>query len=207
MKKIYTYIVMFMMTTAMLTSCDVEFWEDLEDRQEASTLSGTWTGYIDTYYYDRWGLTGNTYRTTMYFERDNAYSGWGYEVDYDLNSRYSDYYYCEFEWDIYKGSIRIRYADNWNDVYINDYQLSSNRFEGYMDDGTTKDIRFSLSYDSRFDWGYWTRSTTRAAASNATDSTTDSITNSITNSTTDSITDSIGNDARVKASGKFRPNL
>lgn len=184
MKKIYTYIVMFMMTTAMLTSCDVEFWEDLEDRQEASTLSGTWTGYIDTYYYDRWGLTGNTYRTTMYFERDNAYSGWGYEVDYDLNSRYNDYYYCEFEWDIYKGSIRIRYADSWNDVYINDYRLNSNRFEGYMDDGTSKDILFRLTYDNRFDWGYWsTRNYTRSA--------------------NDSISNDSTTNGRVIASGKF----
>ena len=92
----------------------------------------------------------------MYFERDNAYSGWGYEVDYDLNSRYSDYYYCEFEWDIYKGSIRIRYADSWNDVYIYDYHLTSNTFVGYMDDGSSRDIRFELYYDGNFDWGYWT---------------------------------------------------
>lgn len=165
MKKFYTYIVMFMMTTAMLTSCDREFWEDLEDRQEASTLSGTWTGYIDTYYYDRWGLTGNTYRTTMYFERDNAYSGWGYEVDYDLNSRYSDYYYCEFEWDIYKGSIRIRYADSWNDVYIYDYVLDDYYFSGSMDDGCCdRRISFSLRYDDRFEWDYWTRGITRGAS-------------------------------------------
>lgn len=191
MKKFYTYIAMFMMMT-MFTSCDREFWADLEDRQEASTLSGTWTGYIDTYYYDRWGLTGESYRTTMYFERDNAYSGWGYEVDYDLNSRYSDYYYCEFEWEVYYGSIRIRYADSWNDVYINDYQLSNNRFEGYMDDGTTKDILFRLTYDSRFDWGYWTRSTTRAAADS---NTTDSI-NTSTNA-------SINANTKVMASGKF----
>ena len=119
MKKFFTYTAMIILTMTLFTSCDIEFWEDMEDRSEARTLDGTWTGYIDTYYYDRWGLTGDSYRTTMYFERTSAYSGWGYEVDYDLNSRYSDYYYCEFEWDIYKGSIRIRYADSWNDVYIN----------------------------------------------------------------------------------------
>jgi hypothetical protein len=168
MKQMFTYMAMAMMTMALFTSCDREFWEDMEDRCEASTLDGTWTGYIDTYYYDRWGLTGDNFRTTMYFERENAYGGWGYEVDYDLNSRYSDYYYCEFRWDIYKGSIRIRYADSWNDVYINNYSLSSDYFKGRMDDGTTKDIYFKLAYDGRFDWGYWTRGCTRSMTNDST---------------------------------------
>jgi hypothetical protein len=29
-----------------------------------------------------------------------------------------------------------------------------------MDDGTSKDIYFNLAYDGRFDWSYWTRSST-----------------------------------------------
>lgn len=178
MKKMFTYMAMAMMTMTLLTSCDFDWnWEDMEDRCEASTLDGTWTGRIDTYYYDRWGLTGDSYRTTMYFERETAYSGWGYEVDYDLRDPYADYYYCEFEWEIYRGSIRIRYADSWNDVYINDYNLSGNRFEGRMDDGSTKDILFRLSYDSYFDWGYWRPAYTRGDTGSA--------------------------DAKVKASGKF----
>ena len=160
MKKIFTYIAMAMIAMTAFTACEPI--EDWEDRHEARTLDGNWTGYIDTYYYDRWGLTGDSYRTTMHFERDNAYGGWGYEVDYDLNSRYDDYYYCEFRWDIYNGSIRIRYADSWNDVYIEDYHLSDYYFEGYMDDGTAKDIVFKLSYDSRFDWSYWRRGYTRS---------------------------------------------
>ena len=161
MKLLYTYFATAMMAMMMFTSCEPV--EDWEDRHEARTLDGTWTGYIDTYYYDRWGLTGDSYRTTMYFERDGSYGGWGYEVDYDLNNRYSDYYYCEFMWDIYRGSIRLRYADSWNDVYISDYRLSDNYFEGYMDDGTSKDIVFKLRYDGGFDWGYWnTRSVTRS---------------------------------------------
>ena len=65
MKKFFTYTAMVIMMTTLFTSCDVEFWEDMEDRSEARTLDGTWTGYIDTYYYDRWGLTGESYRTTM----------------------------------------------------------------------------------------------------------------------------------------------
>ena len=147
MKKFYTFLMMAM-TTMTFASCN---WDN-EDRKEAYVLEGTWTGYIDTYYRDRWGLTGNSYRTTVYFERENAYGGWGYEVDYNINSRYTDYYYCEFEWDVYGGEIRITYADSWSPVYIYEYGLNSSRFWGYMDDGTTKDIHFELAYDGRFDW-------------------------------------------------------
>ena len=156
MKKLFTYLTMALVTVTMFTSCD-ELWRDSEDREEAYTLEGTWTGYIDTYIYDRYGLSGDSYRTAMYFEREDSYGGWGYEVDYDMYSRYSDYYYCEFEWEVYGGEIRIRYADSWNDVYINEYSLSDTYFRGYMDDGTSKDIVFKLAYDNRFDWSYWTR--------------------------------------------------
>ena len=162
MKQLYTYIAMTMIAMTTLTSC--EPFEDWLDTKEARTLDGNWTGYVETYYYDRWGLTGDSYRTTMYFERESAYGGWGYEVDYDLNSCYSDYYYCEFRWEVYKGSIRISYADSYNDIFIRDYSLSDNYFEGYMDDGTTTDIIFKLNYDYRFDWSFWRgNSFTRAA--------------------------------------------
>ena len=164
MKKIYTYLTMAIMAltaTTVFTSCDDRFWDDMEDREEAYTLEGTWTGYIDTYVRDRFGLSGDSYRTTMYFERENSYGGWGYEVDYNMYSRYDDYYYCEFTWEVVNGNIRINYADSWNTVYIYDYTLTSNHFRGYMDDGTTRGIYFDMTYDSRFDWGYWTRSLTR----------------------------------------------
>ena len=153
MKQTFTHFALMLAAITMMASCD---FIDIDDRHEARTLDGTWTGYIDTYYADRWGISGESYRTTIYFERDNAYGGWGYEVDYDSNSRYDDYYYCEFDWEVSGGIIRIRYADSWDDVYISDYSLSSTRFTGYMDDSTSRDIYFQLSYDSRFDWTFWT---------------------------------------------------
>lgn len=162
MKKLFTYMTtmtIVLVATMMFTGC--ERWNDWEDREEARTLDGTWTGYIDTYMYDRFGLSGDCYRTTIYFERENSYGGWGYEVDYNVNSRYNDYYYCEFRWDVYNGEIRLRYDDSWNDVYIYDYSLSDYYFSGYMDDGSSRDVRFNLSYDSGFEWGYWTRGVTR----------------------------------------------
>ncbi len=163
MKKIYTFLMTAMValtSVTVLTSCD----QDVYDRQEARTLDGTWTGYIDTYYADRWGLTGDSYRTTLYFQRENPYGGWGYEVDYNLYSPRADYYYCEFRWEVYNGTIRIKYADSWSDVLIYKYFLDDNYFEGYMDDGTSKEIRFRLSYDSRFDWGVYRASAYRAPA-------------------------------------------
>ena len=168
MKKIYTYLTMAMMaltTATVFTSCD--YWDDEEDRREAYTLDGTWTGYIDTYINDRFGLSGDSYRTTMYFERNNSYGGWGYEVDYNLYSRYNDYYYCEFRWEVVNGTIRIQYDDSWNTVLIYDYTLTSNRFVGFMDDGTARDIHFEMYYDSSFDWGYWTRGLTRSTDGSA----------------------------------------
>ena len=148
MKKFYSYLMMALMamtSTTVLTSCD-------EDEMEAWTLDGSWTGYIESYYHDRWGLSGDYYRTTMFFDKRGAYGGIGYEVDYNVNSRYNDYYYCEFDWDIRNGEIRIRYADSWDDVYIYDYSLNSRYFEGYMDDGTSRDIYFRLQSDNNFGW-------------------------------------------------------
>ena len=172
MKKMYTFLTMAMMTITMVlfTACGFEVWhddyyyaDDYNDSSEARTLDGTWTGYIDTYYRDRFGLSGESFRTTMYFERENPYGGWGYEVDYDMNSRYDDYYYCEFNWEVINGNICISYADSWNDVWIYNYKLSYNYFSGQMDDGVCNSrIHFQLRYDSSFEWGYWTRGTTRS---------------------------------------------
>ena len=150
MKKFFTFV-MLVLTVMALGSCN---WSsDDPDRQEARVLEGTWTGYIDTYYWDRWGLTGNSYRTAMNFVRRDSYGGWGYEVDYNLDSPYENYAYCEFEWEVYRGDILITYADSkWNTVAIYDYALSSNRFWGYMDDGTSRDIAFELFYDGNFNW-------------------------------------------------------
>ena len=157
MKKIYTLLMTALaaMTAMTFTACDN--YRDHEDREEAYTLEGTWIGYIEAYIYDRYGLRGNTYRTAMYFERQNSYGGWGYEVDYDTRSPYDDYYYCDFRWDVSNGEIRIQYADSSYPVYIYDYGLNGSRFWGYMDDGYNTDLRFDLYYDGRFDWSGWSR--------------------------------------------------
>lgn len=128
---------------------------DYNEPDEYTMLKGTWTGHIDTYINDRFGISGDNYRTTIYFERKYRYGGRGYEVDYNINSRFADYYYHEFMWEVLDDKIRIGYTDSWNDVYIHDYTLTENRLWGYMDYGTTRNIRFELTHDEDFDWSYW----------------------------------------------------
>ena len=162
MKKIFTHMLFMLLalpTVMTLTSCD----RDSMDRAEARTLDGTWTGYIDTYYYNRWHKRGDTYRTSIYFERSNPYGGRGYEVDYNIASRYADYY-CEFSWEVINGRIHIKYDDSWGKVIIYDYTLTDTYFDGFMDDGTTRDIRFHLNYDGAFDWGGWRNTWRRSQA-------------------------------------------
>jgi hypothetical protein len=153
MKQIYTSLILITVTLFTLTGCDI----DDDDRMEARTLEGTWTGYIDNYYYDRWGETGNSYRTAFYFERENAYGGWGYELDYDARNPRQHYWYCDFRWEIVHGDIRIQYYDrNYTDIVIYDYVLDDYHFSGSMDDGYS-DTRtyFTLDYDRTFNWSYW----------------------------------------------------
>ncbi len=156
MKKIYAYLLAAILTVT-LSSCD-------KDAVKALVLDGTWTGYIETYYQDRWGVTSNTFRTTMYFQQESIYGGIGYEVDYDLNHPYQDYYYCEFTWTVRDRTIYINYADSWNTVRIYDYNLNLYSFRGYMDDGTHRDIYFDLSPTSNFDWQPYQSWRTRGAS-------------------------------------------
>lgn len=155
MKKLYTCMTMAVIaiSATVFTACERE----AQDREEARTLEGTWTGYIDVYYADRWGWTGDTYRTSFYFYLENPYGGWGYEADYNSTSAYSvESYYSEFRWNVTNGVIRIEYADpSWNPIRIYNYTLYGDYFSGYMDDGTRKDIYFQLYYDGNYNWSNW----------------------------------------------------
>jgi hypothetical protein len=154
MKKIYSYLLTALMAlaaTATMTSC-----HDSSDQYESDILtSGDWQGYLGEYYYDRWGISGTTYETTMRFTSRGvgSTSGRGYEVDYDTRTPFYDYAYCEFSWSIVEGVITIIYDDSqWQPVYISRYTLNSDYFAGYMNDGTRRDIRFEF-HNVRF--GYW----------------------------------------------------
>lgn len=159
MKKIYTYMMMVLMALPMLTltSCD-------RDAADAHTLNGQWEGFISTYYVDRWGLTGEDYRTCIQFVQRDNYGGTGFEVDYDVRDPLGSYYYSPIDWEVRNGVIRIRYIYDNDYVEISRYSLTPDRFYGYMYDGTRRDIEFSLYYVGYVDWGsyregrYWRRS-------------------------------------------------
>ncbi len=169
MKKMYTYLATMIIALATFTSCDRVGWDsrDAWDNQDARTLDGTWTGYIDVYYADRWGWTGDSYRTSIRFVQENAYGGWGEEADYD--AYYDEVAYSEFEWTVVNGVIHIRYAAPWNPIRIYEYRLYSNYFEGYMDDYTRKDIYFQLGYDGNYNWNRWYRRSAPTRADGTTD--------------------------------------
>lgn len=134
------------------TGCD-------KDSVEAFVLEGTWSGYLETYYQDCWGVTNQTYRTAMYFKQESTYSGYGYEVDYDTSNRYQGYYYSEFTWTIRDQTIYINYRNNqFSSVRIYDYKLNLATFRGRMDDGNNRDIYFDFSPTSSFDWTPYQRS-------------------------------------------------
>lgn len=131
------------------------------------TLNGQWEGYISNYYYDRWGLTGDNYRTCIQLVQRESYSGSGFEVDYDIYDRWGSYYYSPIEWEVRNGIIRIHYIYDNEYVEISRYTLSRDRFNGYMYDGTHRDIEFSLSYVGNIDWSHyqlgrnWRKSSTK----------------------------------------------
>jgi len=154
MKKIFTYMMMTIVTMTLFTSCEEE------DGYIATTLRNRdWQGYITRYYQNRWRLSGDSYATVMRFEsKDEFYtSGRGYEVDFDTRSPYRDYAYCSFKWFIVDGEITLIYDDSkWNPIYIrNDYYLSTSQFSGYILDGSYDPIRFE--FYSEGDFAGWDR--------------------------------------------------
>ena len=151
MKKVFSTITMIMlaMMSVTLTSC--------EDEAIAYDLAGAngkvWSGTISAFY-TRYGWSGDHYRTTIEFYCDENHwrKGWGYEVDYDLNTNKG--YKSKFRWEVRNKNIILTYYDNGQSVYIRDYELHENYFGGYIEDGTGRDIWFSLNLIHNFDWDY-----------------------------------------------------
>ncbi len=153
MKKVFSKITMIMlaMLAFTFTSC--------EDEEIAQNLAGNegriWSGYISRYYSDRYGWSGDHYRTVIEFVGDpwRWTKGTGYEVDYDTSDPYKRYWYSEFDWSVDDGVITLFYADTgYKPVKIYNYRLNNNYFEGFMDDGTYDQIEFRLRLTEDFDW-------------------------------------------------------
>jgi len=144
MKRFYAYLTSAVLALTLLTSCD-------RDAMDAMTLDGVWSGTINTYYADRWGMESADYQTTFAFLREGTYSGIGYEEDYG----YDGYYFARMTWEIRNGNIYMYYPDENFTYVIYGYTLSNNHFNGYIGDDTSRRISFSLRYIGGFDRGYY----------------------------------------------------
>ena len=140
---------------ATLTSC-----EDEDDYIAQQLRDRDWQGRVDTYYKDRWGITGDSYRTVMRFESAGSWytSGRGYEVDYNLSNPYSSYAYCSFSWCIVNRDIYLIYDDDaWSVMYIQEYGLNDTSFWGYIDSKYNGQIRFDFINEYFDGWGNYNR--------------------------------------------------
>ena len=156
MKKLYSKIMMLAtMLAAMttLTSC-----EDEDDYIAQQLRNGDGQGYIGAYYSDRWGISGDTYRTVMRFESKGEYytSGRGYELNYNIYSSHDDYACYSFKWFIVDGEITLLYDDDvWTPIYIVDYSLGNSWFRGRIYTPTNQRIRFEFENKAYDDWDYY----------------------------------------------------
>ena len=144
---------MMLAAMAAFTSCEEE-----DDYIAQQLRDGDWQGYIDEYYSDRWGISGNTYATVMRFESRGAYytSGRGYELDYNIRSPHRDYACSSFKWFIVDGEITLLYDDDvWTPIYITDYSLGSSWFRGRIYTPTNKRIKFEFENVAYDDWEYY----------------------------------------------------
>lgn len=129
MKRIYTFLTMFMLALmpAMMTSCDTDDWYDDYDWfndpynegsddliSMARTLNGTWTGDAKSDYINKNGECSTDYFYVEFtFTQYTSYScnGTGYETDSD-DTGYSDV--RRFKWyiDPRTGNINIEYISS-----------------------------------------------------------------------------------------------
>jgi len=130
-----------------------------DDHYVTTRLVGyDWQGYLGTYYYDRWHVSGEEYNTVMRFtSRDSYYtSGRGYELDININNRRQDYAFATFKWFIVDGELTLIYDDNlWAPVYITDYHISETSFRGRIYDGSNRNIQFDFTREDFVDADWW----------------------------------------------------
>jgi len=103
-------------------------------------------------YYQAAGWVEGDYVTYITF---NEY-GRGIEVDYDDYTGYR--YTSSFSWGVDRGVIYIRYDNrrDFRDVYITDYTLGGNYFDGYMYyDNPEKESQFRFDRISAFPEFLW----------------------------------------------------
>jgi hypothetical protein len=148
MKRISSIIAMALIAVLSLTftSCD-------EDSDIAYTLEGTWEGnmYVQSSY------NGQTYDATyseICFTQDpyTYSSGTGYWVDhYSSNGWGRNYVANHIQWTVSNSRIQIYFVEENTTIWIEDYQLNDNYFEGRIYDGSNT-VNFQLTHTSSPNW-------------------------------------------------------
>ena len=167
MKKLtslFPLLLMAMMAVAFTSCTD-------EDEYEAYTLEGAWRGDMGVVVVDDYGYAYESTLSEIYFDRDpyRYASGVGYQIDYFgsaspwYHDRSRNYYLANhFDWKVVNGIIQIYYRED--DVYaeIRDYDLSYERFHGYIDyeDGSSSEFWLNKTsspndYEHYYEWGYY----------------------------------------------------
>lgn len=131
MKKIYSFLMIMIMTVGAMTmtSCD-------DDQIVGMKIEGVWEGQM-------WNDCGSSNITRFQFIGDTFRftKGTGYWVDY---YSHLDYYADRIRWEVRDGAI---YIHSFNDriVYtIFDYHISDYYFEGWISDDYGNESKFRL---------------------------------------------------------------
>ena len=163
MKKIFTYMMMFVAVAMFTTSCGDD--EDNFDYEAAiKNLTGNfWEGY-NTEQYKEWGGfvdKGDRHYVVIRFDRSAAAAmngtGWQLEFDSPYKNECTDK--CDFMWRLDGDIITISYRKSgWKSVTFNirEMTLNSSKFSGYL--YVVDDHRYTINYDkSTFsDWSKYT---------------------------------------------------
>ena len=150
MKKMYTLWTMVLLAVLSMsfTSCE---WDD--DDAIAYTLEGTWKGNM--YVSSEWD--GRVYDATyseLCFLRDpyRYSSGKGYWVDYYNNAGWGRNYVANhIEWTVYNRTIKVDFLEEGTTLWIEDFSLDDNYFEGTIYDGESR-VEFQLTHTSSPNW-------------------------------------------------------
>lgn len=154
MKRVFTYLMMALMTMTFMTACD-------DDDDIAYTLEGTWRGnmYVSEIYN---GAVYDATYTEITFLRDpyEYSSGQGYWVDYyDSGTPWGSYVANNIDWSVRNGVLYVYFRQEGTTIEIHDYRLSGGRFDGTIYYGNTT-VNFELDHISspnygNYHWGFY----------------------------------------------------
>ena len=149
MKKIFTYMMMFVAVAMFTTSCGDD--EDNFDYEAAiKNLTGNfWEGY-NTEQYKEWGGfvdKGDRNYVVIRFDRSAAAAmngtGWQLEFDSPYKNECTDK--CDFMWRLEGDIVTIAY-EQWGTATFNykEITLNNDRFAGFQYE--TDDVRYQFDY-------------------------------------------------------------